>query len=194
MWEAVFCAGPEQLCLIRVELQAVCGHPVADVGDAEFEPCGSWSRVAAIAMYIQLRIVGIRMEVNTMSVDFVGKVANVQNEQSRPKLWSLWDQTKNDNCACVVTAMRFVILLIFTEMNESMNWNAFTTNFLSFCLLSYLAYLPFLVMPSAVVDPRYTKYYNTVHCRHPFQSCVVWCRPVLLSDITRRCTSVSTTV
>jgi len=27
----VFCAGPEQLCLIRVELQTVCGHPVADV-------------------------------------------------------------------------------------------------------------------------------------------------------------------
>jgi len=29
-------------------------------------------------MYIQLRIVGIRMEVDIMSVDFVGKVANVQ--------------------------------------------------------------------------------------------------------------------
>ena len=35
--------------------------------------------------YIQLRIVGIRMEVDTMLVDFVGKVANVQNEQSRTK-------------------------------------------------------------------------------------------------------------
>jgi len=30
-------------------------------------------------MYIQLRIVGIRMEVDTMSVDFVGWINSVKN-------------------------------------------------------------------------------------------------------------------
>ena len=35
-------------------------------------------------MYIQLRIVGIRMEVDTLSVDFVSKVANVQINNRGP--------------------------------------------------------------------------------------------------------------
>jgi len=37
--DRLFCAGPEQLCLIGIELQAVSRHPVADIGDAVFESC-----------------------------------------------------------------------------------------------------------------------------------------------------------
>jgi len=53
---------------------------------------------------IQLRIISICIEVDTMLVDFVGKVTNVQTEQSQTKHWSLCYRTKNDNCArCTVS-------------------------------------------------------------------------------------------
>ena len=71
---AVSRPSPEQLSLVRVQLESVSGHPATDIHDALLEPSGCRADVFTAAMHVQLRVIGKRVKSDTVSVDNVHNI------------------------------------------------------------------------------------------------------------------------
>ena len=66
---------PEQLSLVRVQFESVSGHPATNIHDALREPSGCRGDVFMAAMQVELRVIGKRVQSDTVSVDNVSRDA-----------------------------------------------------------------------------------------------------------------------
>ena len=74
---------PEQVHLLMVQQQTVGRHPVADLNDACSQPTGTRCNIVAPTCQIQLRVVGVEVNVDVVFGGDVGQFCCVRDEQQR---------------------------------------------------------------------------------------------------------------
>ena len=78
-------AEPHHLRLGRVHTQSTGSHPVVDFVDADCEVVGGYPYIADWQSNVNLAVVGILVDVQTMTENQLFKLSSVQKVQQRPQ-------------------------------------------------------------------------------------------------------------